>query len=100
MQTDYIDSIIKEVAELDYVRHQYKKQYWISSPKIGYRRRKKIKKLFTKVDRLRNHIKLWLKQIVKNKPTNYDSFKNHIEKAKGEAKTSLKILGKVLKGNA
>ena len=49
-----------------------------------------------KIDRLRNHLKLWLKHLVSKKPSNYDSYMQLIERGKTEINQSFKQLDQAL----
>lgn len=96
MGEDYIAKTTHEISQLKNTREAYKKRFWIKSKRITPEKKKSIKKLFMKIDRLRNHLKLWLKHLVNNKPTNYYSYVQLINRSKNEINTSFKQLDKML----
>lgn len=63
---------------------------------MGHTQRKTVKKLFEKIDRLRNHLKLWLAYLVSRKPFNSDSYVQLIERGKVELDKTFKQLDKTL----
>jgi len=100
MAKDYIVRTAGEIAELKQARELYKKRFWIHSRSMDKQKRKSITKLFVKIDRLRNHLKLWLKQLANNKPSNHDSYVKLIERGKNEIDYSFRQLDKELNQTA
>lgn len=96
MDKKYIEQVSEELEELNRTRDHYRKYFWINSKKMSHQRRQQVKKLFMKIDRLRNHLKLWLKQVIGKKPINPGTYYFLIERSKQEAKESLKQLDKTI----
>lgn len=96
MNKDYITDVSGEIESLTKTKEFYKKQYWQKSRSLDTKKRIITKKLFLKVDRLNSHLKLWLKHLVQNKPSNKDSYITLIERGKSEMNSSFKQLNKIL----
>lgn len=96
MARDFIYKITTEIDRFQKTREFFKKQFWLRSKNLDAEETKKIKKLFTKIDRLRNHLKLWLRHLVSNKPANRENYVTLIERGKTEINTSFKQLDKAL----
>jgi len=96
MSKDYFSGVAGDIAEFKAARESYKKQYWLRSRDMPHEKRKRIKKLFMKIDRLRNHMILWLKQMVNKQPSNYESYVTLIERGKEEIQSSFQQLDKVM----
>lgn len=96
MDENFIYNVSSEIDSYQKTREAYKKQFWLRSKDLDHAQRKLIKKLFMKIDRLRNHLKLWLKHLVSKKPSNYDSYMQLIERGKTEINHSFKQLDQVL----
>lgn len=96
MDQDFITKTASEIAELKQLRETYSKRFWIHSKSMNQEKRKHIKKLFRKIDRLRNHLMLWLKHLVSKKPSDYDNYVGLINKGKAEIQTSFKQLDEAL----
>lgn len=96
MAKDFIYEVSSEIDRYQKTREFFKKQFWLQSKNLDAEQRKLIKKLFTKIDRLRNHLKLWLRHLVSNKPSNHESYVALIERGKSEINTSFKQLDEAL----
>ncbi len=96
MIQDYYVQASADIEGYKQTREIYKKQFWLHSKSMDHERRKQIKSLFMKIDRLRNHIALWLKHLVSNKPSNYDEYMQLIERGKAEIDSSFKQLDQAL----
>lgn len=96
MSEDFICKVSSDIHNYQKIREAYKKQFWLRSRDLDHQRRKAIKKLFMKIDRLRNHLKLWLKHLVVKKPSNYSSYMQLIERGKTEINNSFKQLDQAL----
>ena len=95
---DYLLYTATEISKFKQTRDAYKKQYWIRSKFISGQKRKIIQKTFKKVDRIRNHLKLWLTHMAKNRPSNQDSYIKLIERGRKEIQDSFKQLDRALYG--
>lgn len=100
MSSKNINKIASEIANLKETREVYKKHFWIKSNSMDKEQQKTVKKLFMKIDRLRNHLTLWLKHLVTNKPSNYDSYMQLIQRGKLEVQNSFKQLDQVMQKQA
>lgn len=96
MGEDFIHQVSSEIDSYQKTREAYKKQFWLRSRELDHEQRKLIKKLFMKIDRLRNHLKLWLKHLVSRKPSNYDSYIQLIDRGRTEINNSFKQLDQAL----
>lgn len=96
MSKENIKQLSNEIANLKETREMYKKRFWIKSSSMDKQQQRKVKKLFVKIDRLRNHLTLWLKHLVTNKPSNYDSYIELINRGRREVKSSFRQLDKAL----
>lgn len=96
MGEDFVYKVSSEIDSYQKTRDAYKKQFWLRSKNMDHEQRKLIKKLFMKIDRLRNHLKLWLKHLVSKRPSNYDSYIQLIDRGRAEINNSFKQLDQVL----
>ncbi len=96
MRDAYIVDLASDITDLKKTREAYKRQFWLQSKSMDHHQRKLVKKLFMKIDRLRNHLKLWLKHLVSHKPSNYDSYVQLIERGRSEIRNSFKQLDQAL----
>lgn len=96
MREDYLHQISSEIEGYQKTREAYKKQFWLRSKELSHEQRKLIKKLFMKIDRLRNHLKLWLKHLVSRRPSSYDNYLQLIDRGRDEIKSSFKQLDQAL----
>jgi uncharacterized protein Yka (UPF0111/DUF47 family) len=96
MSEEFVYKMSDKIVSYQATRDAYKKQFWLRSKDISPAERKSIKKLFMKIDRLRNHLKLWLKHLVSKKPSNYNSYIQLIERGSFEITQSLYQLDKAL----
>lgn len=69
MKHDDINHMSNEIAEYKTIRDAYKKQFWVQSPSISHKKRARIEALFAKIDRCRNRLHLWLRQLSTKRPT-------------------------------
>ena len=96
MSNNFIYEATEDIRRYKQTRDAYKKQYWLRSNSLDAKQRKTAKKLFMKIDRLRNHIKFWLKHLVNKRPTNSDSYFVLISRGRAEIQNSLEQLDHVL----
>lgn len=96
MNKKFIHKVSNEIDNYHKTREAYKKQFLLRSQNFNHEQRKMINKLFMKIDRLRNHVKLWLKHLVSKKPANYDSYVQLIDRGRAEINKSFKQLDQAL----
>ncbi len=96
MKKREIDTLSDEISSFKKTRELYKKRFWIGSRAMDYEQRRLVRKLFMKIDRLRNHLKLWLRLLISNKASNRDNYVQLINKGKIEIQNSFKQLDRIM----
>ncbi len=96
MNQEYLLQTNEEIISIKQTRDAYKKQFWLRAKSLDATERKTIKKLFAKIDRLRNHLSLWLKQLMNGKHVSHDNYQQLIERGKTEIQQSFVLLDQAL----
>jgi len=96
MSKTLLNKTYQDLDRFKILRDSYKKIFWIKSKSMDPGLRKQIHKQFAKIDRLRNHLTLWLKHMLNKKPSNSGSYEQLIVRGKTEIRRILRQLDKTL----
>lgn len=96
MQKVDIQKISQEIEQFKQARDTYRKRFWLHAPKLGHKRRKEAKKLFSQIDRLRNHLTLWLLRLGKKQPAQKENELKLIDRAMQQIRQGFQKLDNVL----
>ncbi len=96
MKHDNIHHISNEIAQYKTIRDAYKKQFWLQSPSMTHKKRARIEAIFTKIDRCRNRLHLWLRQLSIKRPTRKMLLLSKLQRNRTEIQTSFKQLDAAL----
>lgn len=87
-----IDYLQEEAQTLNQLRDMYSQRYMLVSRQLDPGERARVNKLFRSVDRLRNHIRHWLRDARTSTPQQAASYIILLKRGSGEVRERYKLL--------